>query len=602
MLPTRCLRQSAYSINKTAARGTAQKLKACPARSATTTTRPAPPGKRFPRSVAILTGVGTVAAIYQYSAGNQIYRNAYAEAPEEPGLIFEKPRKAASSKEENRDIISSQHLQVKRSWENPGVYAWGSNDGRVVAPDSKERYIKTPRRLPFFDGVLLRDVKLDRFFGAAINEKGDLLQWGTAFDKDCNAPAVTLRGKDLKSLALSKDRIIALGSNGKVYSVPVSKEEQETGKKASESSWVPFLSSTAPISYRRLEPKNLASGEKITSVAGGLEHVLLLTSKGRVFSSASSALDYPSKGQLGIPGLSWQTRPQGPYDTPHEITTLKGFDIAKIAAGDYHSVAADKDGRVFSFGDNSFGQLGIQYDPEVPFVDSPSLVPIQSLYRGTGLVPKVTGIAAGGNNTYFTVDATRVSNPGADDSNPPARRNNLGNITADAWACGQGIWGGLGNGRWTHVQDTPTKIPAFSGLFEFDEASNRVVPIRLAQFAVGANHVAGVMANIAYLHAGTVGTGRRTDAASANETNWGADILFFGNNEHYQIGTGKRNNVSNPTYIQPLDQAAERKVRGKEEHRFQITPKKQVKFNGRWVDMEQRVECGRGVTAVYSGV
>jgi hypothetical protein len=37
-------------------------------------------------------------------------------------------------------------------------------------------------------------------------------------------------------------------------------------------------------------------------------------------------------------------------------------------------------------------------------------------------------------------------------------------------------------------------------------------------------------------------------------------------------------------------------------HRFQITPKSKVKVKGRWVEMEQKVECGRGVTAVYSAV
>lgn len=594
MLPSRCLRQSARGINK---------LRASAARSTTAASSPAL-RKPFPRSIAVITVLGTVAAVYQYSTGDQIYRNVYAEEPEEVKLVFEKPRKAASSKEENRDMISSQHLQVKRSWEDPGVYTWGSNSGRVVAPDSQEPFIKTPRRLRFFENVLLRDLKMDRFFGAAINEKGDLLQWGTAYHQDCSQPAVTLKGKDLKSLTLSKDRIIALASNGKVYSVPVSKNEQETGKKPTESTWIPFWSSTTPLSYRTIEPKNLGSGEKITSVAGGQEHVLLLTSKGRLFSSASSALAYPSKGQLGIPGLSWHTRPQGPYDLPHEITTLRGFEVAKIAAGDFHSVAADREGRVFSFGDNSFGQLGLAHDSETSFVDAPSLVPIQSLYRGTGQVPKVTGVAAGGNNTYFTVDATRVSNPASssDDDSAAAARRNLGNVTADAWACGQGIWGGLGNGRWTHMQDTPVKMPAFSGLFEFDERVNKVVPIRLGRLAVGANHVAAVMDNIAGLSAGTVGTAARADSASANETNWGADILFFGNNEHYQIGTGKRNNVSNPTYINPLDQLAERKIRGKEQHRFQITPRKKVKVDGRWVELEQRVECGRGVTAVYSGV
>jgi hypothetical protein len=71
------------------------------------------------------------------------------------------------------------------------------------------------------------------------------------------------------------------------------------------------------------------------------------------------------------------------------------------------------------------------------------------------------------------------------------------------------------------------------------------------------------------------------------------------------LGTGKRNNVAAPVYINPLDKSAEDAVvkgRGREAHRFQITPKKRVKVNGRSVDLEQRIECGRGCTAVYSGV
>src|ERR1700760_407799 len=107
-----------------------------------------------------------------------------AEAPQLDQSLFsiqgqpflEAPRPKAATKEENRDIISSQHAQTKRSWENPGVYAWGMNADRVVAPDSEERWIKYPRRIPFFDGILLRDIKLDKTFGVAINENGDLLQ------------------------------------------------------------------------------------------------------------------------------------------------------------------------------------------------------------------------------------------------------------------------------------------------------------------------------------------------------------------------------------------------------------------------------------------
>jgi len=525
-----------------------------------------------------------------YSQNYLLTEPAPGASSEPPEVTFEKPRKQAKSKEEKRDIISSQHLQVKKSWENPGVYAWGANSGRVVAPNSDEKFVKTPQRVPYFDGILLRDLKLDRSFGAAIDDKGDLLQWGVGYSANCREPVKTLRGKSLRSLVISRDRVIALSDNGMVYSIPVPQEEQLNGPKLSESSWIPFWSSTSSISYRKLEPSNLGYGEKITSIAGGLEHILLLTSRGRVFSAAAGTQDFPHHGQLGIPGLTWQTRPPGTYDQCHEITTLRGFDVNKVAAGDFHSLAADKDGRVFTFGDNSYGQLGLEYNAESSIVDAPSLVPLQKLYAGSSQVPKVVGVAAGGNNSYFSIDATRVASP--EDTERTLKL--LGTVTADTWSCGLGISGGLGNGKWTHVQSTPVKIPSLSGLFEYDEVKGRTIPIRLSRFSIGQTHAAAVMDNVTYLNASHKG--------SENDTNWGADILFFGNNEYYQLGTGKRNNVSNPIYIQPLDQVAEQKVRGKEDHRFQITPMKRIKINGRWVDMEQRVECGRSCTAIYSGV
>ncbi|KAA8566413.1 hypothetical protein EYC84_008979 [Monilinia fructicola] len=101
------------------------------------------------------------------------------------------------------------------------------------------------------------------------------------------------------------------------------------------------------------------------------------------------------------------------------------------------------------------------------------------------------------------------------------------------------------------------------------------------------------MNNVTHLNA--------TSSSSSNDTNWGADVLWWGGNEFYQLGTGKRNNVSQPVYIQPLDLAAEKENGRREEHRFQITPRKTIKIGGRNVSVEQRIECGRGCTAVYSG-
>ncbi|TQN70796.1 Protein FMP25 [Colletotrichum shisoi] len=521
-------------------------------------------------------------------------------------IEFEKERKAALSKEENRDLISSQHLQVKQSWENPGVYAWGSNVGKVIDPNSKETVVKLPRRIKFFDGQLLRDIKLCQDFGAAVTEKGNLVQWGLGFSNTDPSPVETLKGKDITKITISNDRIIALSSNGSVYSVPASQSGLVSGSKSlqqpqqSSSSWIPFWSSDGPesVRFRDLTPKNLGWGEKVTDISSGLQHSLLLTSKGRVFSAAASTVEFPSKGQMGVPGLSWTSRPAGPYDQPHEVTGLSGFNVAKIAAGDFHSAALTKDGKLFTFGDNTYGQLGLPAELMYQKVDTPALLPTAKLYANTGLIPKITTIAAGGNNTFFTVDATEANSEDAGGDLAPARR--MPKVTADLWACGQGVYGALGTGKWTHVTAGPVKVKALSSLFEFDEKNNCMAPIRLSHVSVGSTHASATMDNVTRTGA--------TTSSSDHDTNWGADVLFWGGNEHYQLGTGKRNNLNTPSYIGTLDGGAGDALLGRagEVHRFQLTPRQTVRLGkdgkGRKVTLEQKVECGRFVTAAYSAV
>jgi alpha-tubulin suppressor-like RCC1 family protein len=551
--------------------------------------------RRFVAGVAVaLIGAGLVVTFYP----------SYVKEPAKRAqatINYEKVRPVPQNAEDNRDFISSQHLQVKKSWENPGVYAWGSNTGRVAAPDSTESVIKTPRRIAYFDGQLLRDVKMDREFGAAVTERGDLVQWGTAFSKDDPKPVTTLKGKDLVKLAISRDRILALAKSGTVYSLPVSSSDQASDPKEESSSWFGLWSSPSSASYRKLNLPSLSWGESVTDISSGLEHALLLTNRGRVFSSASSNSDFPSKGQLGIPGLTWGTRPQGPYDQPHEIVGLRGFEIKQVAAGDYHSLALDRDGRVFVFGDNTSGQLGFEVEYNIPYLDTPVPLPFSKIYGGSNQQPRVTLVAAGGTTSFFTVDATRIAGQtGRQETTEIAPARNLGSVTADTWACGSGILGSLGNGKWSHVTLGPSKIKPLSGLFEWDEKAKTVIPIRLARLSVGSTHAAAVMDNVTSVDP-------LASKHTENDTNWGADIVWWGGNEFYQLGTGKRNNVNTPIYIGPLDggQGDAEKGRKGEEHRFQITPRSTVRLGeggkGRKVSVEQRVECGRYVTAVYSG-
>lgn len=113
------------------------------------------------------------------------------------------------------------------------------------------------------------------------------------------------------------------------------------------------------------------------------------------------------------------------------------------------------------------------------------------------------------------------------------------------------------------------------------------------------------MDNVTYVRAGAA-----PSSDSANDTNWGADVLWWGGNEFGQLGTGRRNNVCVPGYIRPLEAEKEGVVgagvgAGKkraEEKRLHLTPRHTVRVGGRRVSFEQRVECGRFVSAVYSGV
>ncbi|KAG5934282.1 hypothetical protein E4U60_003967 [Claviceps pazoutovae] len=564
-------------------------------------------GSRFAR-VAVFAGAFGIAA-----AGTYYYpeiQQSFATPPEETApssksaqLKFEKTRQQSATVEDNRDILSSQHLQVKSSWEHPGVYAWGSNAGRVVDPSSSDRYVKLPRRIKDFDNQLLRDMKLTENFGAAIDETGDLVQWGLGFFKDDPTPSTTLKGKDLVKIQVSTDRIISLARNGEVYSVPCSKDDLSGGAKTDRQSsiWTLWKSGVKEaVSFRTLTPDGLARGEKVTDISSGLEHCLILTSKGRVFTAASSSQSFPSKGQMGIAGLTWDNRPKGPYDQPHELKFLQGCEVKAIAAGDNHSVILDKLGRIFTFGDNLWGQLGCETDVRSTYITTPLRVSVDKLYTNTGVVPKVTNIAAGGANTFFTVDAEPSTTFGESQAIIPVKR--MPGKISDLWVCGQGIMGTLGTSKWTHVSRKPTKVKALSSLFEFDESTKKNMPIKLKALSIGSTHCAAVMDNVTKTNASI------SSSASENETNWGADVLFWGGNEHYQLGTGKRSNLNTPTYIGPLDGGSGDAAKGRsaEMHRLCLTPKETVRIGeggkGRKVTLEQKVECGKYVTAVYSAV
>lgn len=102
----------------------------------------------------------------------------------------------------------------------------------------------------------------------------------------------------------------------------------------------------------------------VTAIAAGRRHALALKSDGTVWQWGvnNSAIDYRA-GYLIGGGPSWEESSQSPRiqnffsSEPSRVPGL--VNIVKIAAGKTHSVALDKNGAVWAWGNSSGGLLGI---------------------------------------------------------------------------------------------------------------------------------------------------------------------------------------------------------------------------------------------------
>lgn len=96
--------------------------------------------------------------------------------------------------------------------------------------------------------------------------------------------------------------------------------------------------------YRVSYPVQVGSSSDWSFVAAGRDHVLAIRSNGSLWSWGNN-----SNGQLGL----------NDYDKRSSPTQISSSGWSFISAGDYHSFAIKTDGSLWSWGNNGFGQLGL---------------------------------------------------------------------------------------------------------------------------------------------------------------------------------------------------------------------------------------------------
>ncbi|HBV99548.1 MAG TPA: hypothetical protein DEF36_21215 [Desulfotomaculum sp.] len=183
-----------------------------------------------------------------------------------------------------------------------------------------------------------------------------------------------------------------------------------------------------------LSPDGAGYLTDIIAIAAGNQHTLALQRSGKVWVWGSNGL-----GELGIGAVDFASHPY-----PVQVTGLDSYNISAISAGEFLSMAlsSDEGGKIWTWGDNGVGPsggLGGLGDGTLAYYRSS---PVQVVdVGGVGPLTGVSAIAAG---NYFTVALK-------------------GDGTVLTW--GENEYGELGIGSYDYdAHPIPVQVPTLSGI------------------------------------------------------------------------------------------------------------------------------------------
>lgn len=217
--------------------------------------------------------------------------------------------------------------------------------------------------------VLLTNAGQVYTFG--LNDSGEL---GHGDNEVRNTPTLIQGIDGITAVAAGNWHTLLLTAEGQVYSFG-SNDYGQLGRKDNESKSIPKLIS--------------GLNDRITAIAAGARHTVLLTAEGEVYTFGEGRL-----GQLG----------HGDNKNKSVPTLLSGLQeqITAVSAGAFYTVLLSEDGQVYTFGEGKNGQLG-----------HGNLVNIKVPTLLAGLQNRITAITAGGSHTALLTDDGQVYTFGA---------------------------------------------------------------------------------------------------------------------------------------------------------------------------------------------
>lgn len=265
------------------------------------------------------------------------------------------------------------------------AYAWGrATDGQlghgVVTPGATRRILDAdvaePKQLLPYDGApplpRLVAVAAGEHFTAALSDGGEVLTWGRAHNgrlgRHCahqgeprSLPPRLFCGQRVAQVALGWRHVLARTHHGQLFAWGAGDAGQlGSGNRRDE---------PAP------RPVEALVREKVALLGAGCSHSLACTAEGVLFAWGEN-----SAGQLGLGHARDQLRPAG------VCSMLDAAPLLLLDCGALHSAVVTCAGRLFTCGDDRYGQLGTAEREDGEQATASGAGPAETLAGGDGPV------------------------------------------------------------------------------------------------------------------------------------------------------------------------------------------------------------------------
>ena len=236
------------------------------------------------------------------------------------------------------------------------VYSWGANNrGQLGDGTTSDR--SKPQPVKGADGQPFKAVQVSAgaYDSAAIDLQGRVYTWGS----ECNSggsyslsrstptlvqdPSGSNEGLQAVQVAVKWSFIMALDKNGTIYAWGYD-DYGQLGNGTSDSS---YTNQPTPVQY----PGKTGQPLQAKQISAGSWSALAIDTTDTVW-----AWGWNDRGQLG--NGSTADRQYSPVRVQDPTGTNQGFQASQICTGTNHTLAIDKEGTAWAWGDNGYGRLG----------------------------------------------------------------------------------------------------------------------------------------------------------------------------------------------------------------------------------------------------